>query len=124
VLRLNALWYFLIGSPVVVFFRRESCLIHGRRTTNFNYRRDNPATVLDRMDETRDGIKEHVEHVFSNKFLLMTGTLVGAFVTIVGVWSAVENELTTVGKVICAVAGGLAICLIVWALSRRESAAR
>jgi deoxycytidine triphosphate deaminase len=77
-------------------------------------------SVVGKIEETKSGLKEHAENLFSSKFTAIVGTLIGAVAILYGTLKWIQGfapptELLVFLSLFC----GVVILLMTWIISKR-----
>ncbi len=77
-------------------------------------------SVVGKIEETKSGLKEHAENLFSSKFTAIVGTLIGAVAILYGALKWIQGfapptELLVFLSLFC----GVVILLMTWIISKR-----
>ena len=76
--------------------------------------------MLQRLDEMKEWLTEHVENQFSKKFTAIVATIIGAILLVAGALKFVEGSDVGAGLTITIFCGaGAAVLLIVWIIGHR-----
>jgi hypothetical protein len=79
-------------------------------------------SVVDKIEETRHWVVDHVENLFSKKFIWLVGSVIGAIVLLYGLLSYLKS-LRLSDSVLVAIAGvaGILILVVTTIISKRRS---